>query len=278
MKENRSGYAQALGIRLLEKALQSFGPIFTLGQVKPIAQSEKISPSHLRFLISSLAGAGWIEIIKRGTYVVKSPLYSGDIPPYAIAAALVQPMAISHWSALAQHGFTTQSPVMIQASTPNKIVTPEMRHGEAYHPRGRAVWQAFGFEFEFIYTKAELFWGFQKIWVNSWQQVEITDPERTAMDLIARPDVFGGIRPASEILEESLPQININRLVDYALKYNVGAVIKRMGWLLENMGVPSEQLILLRDFPVKSIYRLDTTLPKNNHCNPRWRVDENMKG
>lgn len=36
-------------------------------------------------------------------------------------AALVEPMAISHWSALAHHGLTTQIPPMVQASTPRTI-------------------------------------------------------------------------------------------------------------------------------------------------------------
>jgi hypothetical protein len=51
--------------------------------------------------------------------------------PFAVTAALVQPCAISHWSALEHHGFTTQIPMAVQASTPRKVVTPEMRKGHA---------------------------------------------------------------------------------------------------------------------------------------------------
>lgn len=277
MTDAPNRYAQSLGIKLLEQALQQFGPIFTLQQVKPIANAMQISTSHLYILISALARSGWIEIIKRGVYVVRSPIYAGDIPPYAIAAALVQPMAISHWSALAHHGFTTQSPVMIQASTPQKIVTPEMRHGQAYRPRGRAVWRVYGLEFEFIYTKKHFFWGNQKEWVNSWQQVNITDPERTALDLIARSDIFGGIQSAGEILEESLDRIDVEKLVSYAMKYHVGAVIKRLGWLLENMGVACEQLEVLQKFSTRSYYLLDTTQPKSTIFNARWHINENVR-
>src|ERR1035437_7749511 len=99
MITNATGYSQSRGVKLLETALQEFGPIFTLDQLKPLARDQQLSDTHLRFLISSLASADWIEIIKRGTYVAKSSLYSGDIPPFAIAAALIQPVAISHWSA-----------------------------------------------------------------------------------------------------------------------------------------------------------------------------------
>jgi len=138
-----SNYSFSQGIQLLESAVNAFGPIFTLDQITSLPDNQHLTVPQIRKLVSKLAQSGWIEILKRGTYAVKSPLYSGNIPPFAIANALVQPMAISHWSALAYHGFSTQNPTMIQASTPTKIVTPEMRQGKTYRPRGRATWKAF---------------------------------------------------------------------------------------------------------------------------------------
>lgn len=276
MTPSNSRYSQSQGLKLLELAVQEFGPIFTLDQLKPVAREQQLSNTHLRYLISSLASADWIEIIKRGTYAVKSPLYSGEIPPYAIAAALIQPIAISHWSACSYHGFTTQSPIMVQASTPKKVVTPEMRRGKADSPRGRAIWRAYGLEIEFIHVNPKLFWGFEKIWVNSWQQVNITDPERTALDLIARPDIFGGVSAAIEILENSLGQISVNRLVEYALKYDTGSVIKRLGWALEKLGVHEPDLEGLQNYPVKRYYPLDPTLNDDAPKNKRWQILENL--
>jgi predicted transcriptional regulator of viral defense system len=256
--------------------VKEFGPIFTLDQLKPLARAQQLSDAHLRFLISSLASAGWIEIIKRGVYVVKSPLYSGEIPPFAIASALIHPMAISHWSACAHHGFTTQSPTMIQASTPKKVITPEMRTGSAFSPRGRAIWQAYGLEFEFIHVNKKLFWGFEKIWISSWHQVNITDPERTALDLIARHDIFGGISAVIEILENSLGQIKIDRLVEYAIRYNTGSVIKRLGWTLEQLGTPEQELERLQSYPVGRYYPLDPSHDEGAPKNIRWHVLENL--
>lgn len=46
---------------------------------------------------------------------------------FLIATHLVQPSAISHWSALQHHGLTEQIPQIITASTPTKVVTPSMR-------------------------------------------------------------------------------------------------------------------------------------------------------
>jgi predicted transcriptional regulator of viral defense system len=270
-------YSQSEGMKLVESAVQELGPVFTLDRLKPIAARQGLSPKHLLTLISKLSSAGRIEILKRGVYAVKTPLYAGEIPPFAVAAALVQPMAISHWSALAQHGFTTQLPAMVQASTPRKVVTPEMRSGAADRPRGRAVWKALGVEIEYIYVQEKQFFGHQQIWVNNWQQVSITDPERTALDLIARPDIFGGMEAAIEILEETLPRIKIPGLVQYALRYQVGAVIKRLGWLLERLGVEGDELAALQAFPVRNYYRLDPQAPAGQQYSARWHINENLK-
>ena len=276
MTERNSTYANSQGIKLLERAVQTFGPIFSMQQLVALPGEPDLSPQQLRKLLSKLAGSGWIGILKRGTYVVRSPLYSGEIPPFAIANALVHPMAISHWSALAQHGFSTQNPAMIQASTPRKVVTPEMRLGSAYRPRGRATWRAMGLEFEFIYVQADQFWGFEKIWVSSWQQVDITDPERTALDLVARPDIFGGLSASIEILENCLEKVNIARLVEYAIKYDTGSVIKRLGWVLENLGIEASQLEPLAGYPVGRYYLLDMGMDAIGARNARWQVIENL--
>lgn len=277
MPRSNERYSQSQGMQLLETAVQKLGPIFTIKQLFPLAKEHEISRKQLTWLMSTLASSGRIEILKRGTYVVKSPLFAGEIHPFAVAAALVQPMAISHWSALAEHGFTTQMPVMVQSSTPRNVITPEMRSGQAHRPRGRAVWQALDTEFEFIHVQEKHFFGHTNIWANNWQQVAITDPERTALDVIARPDVFGGTRAALEIFGEALPRIQVGGLAKYALRYNVGAVIKRVGWALEQFGVPESETEPLRNFPVKTYYRLDPQLPPGDQYNTRWRIIENLR-
>lgn len=278
MPKKMTPYSNTQGIQLLESAVNAFGPVFTLNQISSLPDTQSLTAQQIRKLVSKLAQSGWIEILKRGTYAVKSPLYSGDIPPFAIANALVHPMAISHWSALAYHGFSTQNPIMIQASTPIKIVTPEMRQGKAYRPRGRASWKAFNLEFEFIYVNQDRFWGFQKQWVNSWTQVNITDQERTVLDLIVRPDLFGGIHAASEIMEGALAHIDLSGLVTYALRYDVGTVIKRLGWLLERMGAEKKLLLPLRNYPVTGTILLDASQPRSEKIDSTWQINENIKG
>lgn len=272
-----SSYAQPQGIRLLQAAVQELGPLFTRRDLRPLAERQGLSNSHLSKLLSLLNASGHLAILKRGVYAVRSPLFVGDIHSFAIVAALVQPVAISHWSALAYHGFTTQLPAMVQASTPTKVITPEMRRGQSLRPRGRAIWRAMDIEIEYLHVQSVRFFGHQSVWVDNWHQVAVTDPERTALDLIARPQTFGGISAAIEILEEALPRLNLARLVDYALRYDVGAVIKRLGWILERLGAPAEALALLQEHPVTAWYRLDPQSPPGGSYNPRWRVNENLR-
>lgn len=270
-------YSQTQGMKLLEAAARECGPVFTLVQLKPIAGRLNLSEKHLRKIISVLASAERIEILKRGTYALKSGFFAGEIQPFAIAASLAQPSAISHWSALAHHGFTTQLPAMVQVSTPRKVITPEMRAGRSYRPRGRTVWKALDIEIEFIHVQERHFFGHQEIWVNRWQQVSITDPERTALDLIARSNIFGGMRAAVEIFEEILPRITPGKLVDYALQYNVGALIKRLGWFLEQLNVSDIELAALQNYPVSTYYRLDPHSEPTRRHHARWHIIDNLR-
>ena len=152
-------------------------------------------------------------------------LGSREIRPFAVAALLVQHFAISQGSALTHHSVTTQMPKMVQVSIPGKVVTPEMMHGQIYHPRSRAVWQALEVEVELIHIQPRQFFGHLRVWVSSWHQVAITDPERTALDLVARPDIISGMQAAIDILEDVLPRINVQTMVKYGLEYRVGAAI-----------------------------------------------------
>ena len=131
-----SAYAQNEGVRLLTRVIESIGPIFTIDDARAAAEDAGIALRQVPLLLHRLAASIWLARLKKGVYAIQSPLFETELHPYAIAAALVSPAAISHWSALAHHGFTTQIPEMVQASTRRAVVTPEMRSGSAYSPRG----------------------------------------------------------------------------------------------------------------------------------------------
>jgi predicted transcriptional regulator of viral defense system len=274
---NKNGYAQTQGMNLLGRVVESVGPLFTTKDARNIGKHLGLKPQRVRALLSQLAGAGWIERLKRGSYVVTTPVFHTTVHPYAIAEALVSPIAISHWSALAYHGFTTQIPPMTQATTTSTVVTPEMRQGEAYRPRGRAVWRALNMEFEFIQIQDKHFFGFQEIWVSEWHRVSITNPERTILDLFAMPQVFGSLEVGLEVLETELHQLHMETLVAYALRYEVGAVIKRIGWSLEMLDVSERLIKPLQDYPLQAYSQLDPTGPPGGKPVTSWQLRNNLQ-
>ncbi len=273
MSEN--GYAHSQGMMLLNRVVEQVGPLFTSTEAQGAAPD--LAPQRVNAVLAQLTQAGWVERLKRGAYAVTTPIFDATVHPFAVAAFLVSPVAISHWSAMAHHGFTTQIPPMVQASTPSTVVTPEMRQGEAYQPRGRAVWRVLGFEFEFIHVQEDRFFGFEEIWVSRWHRVAMTDPERTLLDLFAAPQVFGSLQVGLETLEAQLQSLNTGKLVAYALRYDVGSVIKRLGWALERLGVPESVTAPLRAYPLRSYSQLDPTAPSGGMPVARWQLRNNLQ-
>jgi predicted transcriptional regulator of viral defense system len=56
-----------------------------------------------------------------------------------------------------------------------------------------------------------------------------------------------------------------------------GAVVKRLGWLLERFGVDADKIAPLQSFPVKTYYRLDPQAPVGRQYNSRWHIIENLR-
>ncbi len=271
-------YGRTQGLALLERLVAETGPVFTTEDAIGAGAALGLARPTVNGLLAQLAQGPWLARLKRGVYVVQSPLLSTEIHPFALAAALVQPCAISHWSALAFHGMTTQIPTMIQASTPRAVVTPEMRHGSAYRPRGRAVWRALDLEFEFITVQPAHFFGLQHEWMTQWQQVALTDRERTLLDVMAHSHVFGGMGASIELLEANWPAADGDKLVSYALRYGVVATIKRLGYWLERFGAPADLLQPLAEYPVAGYVPLDPAGTSRGETDSRWRIRANLTG
>jgi predicted transcriptional regulator of viral defense system len=78
------------------------------------------------------------------------------------------------------------------------------------------------------------------------------------------------------MLSGFLDRLDLGRLVAYALRYDVGAVIKRLGWTLETLGVPADQLQPLRDYLASSAYLAEPSAPGPGVLVSRWRVRDNL--
>jgi predicted transcriptional regulator of viral defense system len=234
-----------------------------------------VRPAAVPRLLKSLADAGWIIRLRRGLYAGTGRLPGGlEIPPFAIATSLVKPSAIAHLSALAHHGLTDQILLSTTAITTRKVVTPSMRGAQPLV--GPHVWHAAGLDFRYVVVVPEHFdLGVQTIWADERFPVPITDRERTVLDLFALPRLFGGIGEGVRVLEQSREDIDLAKLVAYALRYGSIAVAKRLGWSLEATGAGSAALAPLRELGSSSYSALDPGRIRRGRYDRRWMIIDN---
>ncbi|KUL00867.1 MAG: Uncharacterized protein XE10_1239 [Methanoculleus marisnigri] len=123
-------------------------------------------------------------------------------------------------------------------------------------PSAIAYWSA---------LKPEKFFGFKKEWIEEIS-VTVTDREKTVIDCLDRPEYAGGIVEVAKALESaSLDRETLGR---YAQQLGNNAVVRRLGYLSEQMGIPL-------DLPLPTSRRyllLDPTMPHQGENDPRWRL------
>lgn len=269
--------AESQGVRLLRQLSLQGKRIFNMQDVTVAATTENIPHNQLKKILSNLAKHGRALRVRRGLYISIGLIAEQNIThPFVIAAYLIQPSAISHWSALQHHGLTEQIPQIVTASTPSKVVTPSMREKKPQRSKTKHVWEIEGVRYEYINVQQKHFFGIEKIWLDEHFQVPITDKERTILDLFIYPKMFGGIGEAFGILENSLATIDTQKLISYAVQYDKKSLAKRLGWALEYFGVSAKQLEPLLRVPINYYCRLDPSAHPTGPCDNRWMIQNNL--
>ena len=270
----RAPYGETEGRKLLRLLADSGHYIFSAEQAHTALHKLEIPESYATVLLSSLVKGRWLQRLRRSLYALSDI----QIPPFAIAARLVEPSAISHWSALNHHGLTEQIPQAVFAFTPVKVVTPSMRGGAIAQPKEHHAWHIGSVRYHYVTVKSEYYFGIEQVWINEQFRIPITDRERTVLETFISPRLFGGIGEALSLIDQNAARLDIKRLVDYAVRYKKASVAKRLGWALEREGILQKTLSPLRMIPLTGIAILDPTRPRGGHYNSRWQIQENLPG
>jgi predicted transcriptional regulator of viral defense system len=275
MVKELARYAVTKGIELIRELTEEGLLIFDIEDAQRTVAPLGIGKGHLRKILHELTAGQWIKRIRRGLYVITMGT-SGlvTVHPFAIATHLVQPSAISHWSALSFHGFTEQIPLTVTATTPKKVVTPSM-HGADSQRRTKHTWKIDQTQYEYVSVKYGYYFGLEEIWIDEFFKIKITDKERTIIDCFAFPRMFGGIQWVLSTLEEVIDQIDLEKLVSYAIRYGKVSVMKRIGWSLEKLGVHESTLDSLRFVKASGFYEIDSTRVKRGTYDHNWRIVDN---
>lgn len=239
-------------------------PIFTLADAKGITG---LKDTSARTLVHKLVGRGVATRLRPGVFQLVPPElgreseYLGN--PYVVGRELMagKPYFLSHASAMDIHNMVTQPQLVVCVTSPKPM-------------RGRSV---LGTEFRFIRCKPEHFFGTTDHWVSKQEKVSVSDLERTVLDGLRQPEYCGGVTEVAKGLWIRRADMDVARLVEYALRLNVGAVMRRLGFLLEiyDIGTASDRE-RLREHVTGTYSSLDPVMPPQGKYTGRWHLRLNV--
>ena len=239
-------------------------PIFTLADAQDITGLKQAS---VRTLVHKLVGRGVATRLRPGVFQLVPPElgreseYLGN--PYVVARELMadKPYYLSHASAMDIHDMVTQPQLDVCVTSPEAM-------------RARSV---LGTQFRFIRCKPEHLFGTMDHWVTKQEKVAVSDLERTVLDGLRQPEYCGGVTEVAKGLWIRRADVNINRLVEYALRLDVGAVMRRLGFLMEvyALGTTADRE-RLRGHVTGSYSLLDPVMPPQGKHTARWHLQLNV--
>jgi len=235
-----------------------------------LADAEKItglSSTIASSLLHKAARRGLVSRLKPGVFVVvpaelgSGGEYAGN--PYLTAVKLTgeAPCFISHASAMEIHRMVTQPQLVIFTSSSKRIRSRKLH----------------GTEFRFVFVRPKQYFGTVKHWVTKQETVDVSDLERTIIDGLRQPEYCGGLTEVAKGLWMRREGIQTEKIVDYALRLRVGAVCRRLGYLLELYAIGAENdLRRLRRSLTATYAPLDPMLAKEGPHLGRWRLQLNI--
>lgn len=231
------------------------------------AQITGLSGPLASSLIHKAEQRGLVSRLKRGLFVLVPPElgttseYAGN--PYLIVRYLVSgaPYFLSHATAMELHRMVTQPQFTIFVSCTKRISNQTLR----------------GTQFRFLFLKPDDLFGTTKHWVTKQEYAEISDLERTVIDGLRHPENCGGITEVAKGLWMRHIDIHVNKLIEYSTRLNVGAVRRRLGYLLELFGIATAtELRSLQDTLTATYVPLDPSLPSEGTHIAKWRLQLNV--
>ena len=119
--------------------------------------------------------------------------------------------------------------------------------------------------------------GIVDTWATKTERVRVSDLERTVVDGLKQPEHCGGFTEVAKGFWIRRDTIAVRKLVDYALRLGVGAVMRRLGFLLETFEVDAPaEIERLRAELTATYAPLDPLMPAEGSWHSRWRVRVNV--
>jgi predicted transcriptional regulator of viral defense system len=238
--------------------------VFRLDDVRTITGQ---SPASARSFVRKLVDRGVATRAKPGLYVLvpaelgTEKTFLGNA--FVLAREIIRPHEyyLSHGSAMDIHRMTSHPQLAVTIST------PAMR---------RPLW-VLGTEYRFVRWRPTRSFGIDRVWVTKQEAVRVSNVERTVIDGLERPRYCGGVVEVATGLWRRRADVDFGRLSTYAVESGVGAVCKRLGFILECLEIGDSAVLRpLRERSIGAYVLLDPLLPPEGPYAGRWRVRVNF--
>lgn len=213
-------------------------------------------------LLSRWKQQGWLRRIGHGLYVPVPLDLAGSeqvLPdPWVLVPALFGPCYIGGWTAAHHWELTEQLFNETLVFTTRRVI------------ERRVVAQ--GAPFALHRVKPARLFGLKVLWRGS-VKVSISDPARTLIDMLASPDVGGGIEHAADSMAAYVRTKNADRdlLIHYGEQFDNGVIFERLGYLADTRLHDDKLAAACRSRLTEGYARLDPTLPSKKLVTA-WRL------
>ncbi|MGI8777901.1 MAG: type IV toxin-antitoxin system AbiEi family antitoxin domain-containing protein [Acidimicrobiales bacterium] len=182
----------------------------------------------------------------------------------AVATAVWSPCYFTGWTAANHWGLTEQVFRTTVVKTTQRVRAAAVRL----------------LDHDYLLTHAaepEMAWGIDSIW-HEELRMRIADPARTVIDILDTPRLGGGIRHVAEVLHAYLNEHDPGRLVDYGDRLGNRALFKRLGYLVDALGLPDHGLAEACEHRLSAgISLLDPDATDQGVRSMRWHVRVNVR-
>lgn len=248
-----------IGKRRLAHVLRQTGDLVRVDDVVTILQMERGEANQL---LSRWTKQGSLKRVSRGLYA-PAPIQSIEsehvlTDPWVIIPNLFSPCYVGGRTAAEHWDFTEQIFKDIVIFTTESV---RSKH-QFIH----------GTNFTLKKIDQQRFFGTTSVW-RSRTKVLISDEHKTILDMIEYPPIGGGIQHVSDCLRAyfSNDHSDSHRLFEYALKIGNGAVFKRLGYLVDRLGLDSMLAEACRAKISAGLTKLDPSI-ECPRISTKWRI------
>ena len=283
VRTNKTQLMNLLAQKLAASGKRLFSPSDVMEFFAQI-RAESNPPKSLtkdRFRALALETAALTEVQLSATYPLHTTRYcTGKFTEYELALSLRPGSYLSHGTAAFLHGITPNQPDFIYA---NQEQSPKAQSGSLTQGGLNKAFSSKQRHSKFIvsYDQTNIMLlsgkhtnrlGVRQIVGAANEAIEVTNLERTLIDIVVRPGYAGGTQNVLQSFRYAHPKASVGRLaemledLDYLYPYN-----QAIGFYLQRAGYDPESLESLRKRGQEYDFFLAHGM-KNTKFDPQWRV------